>query len=149
MLHKALLFLHIAGAMIWIGGMFFAYFCLRPAAAAILEPPQRLPLWASTFRLFLRYAAISVIALLASGFGLLLPVGLGAVAHGWMTMMAAGVAMALIFAWVYGVLYTRLVKAVKVSAWKDAATALNAIRRLVAVNLILSLVVIVAAVSAR
>ena len=33
--------LHILGAVIWVGGMFFAYMALRPVAAALLEPPQR------------------------------------------------------------------------------------------------------------
>lgn len=149
MLHKVLLFLHISGAIVWIGGMFFAYFCLRPAAGKILDPALRLPLWAATFRLFLRYAAVSVVALIASGFGMLFLIGISAAPHGWLTMMVLGVVMAAIFAWVYGRLYPRLVAATKASAWPGAATALNAIRRLVAVNLLLSLVVIIAAVSVR
>ena len=36
--------LHLLAAVVWIGGMFFAYMCLRPSAAAILEPPARLRL---------------------------------------------------------------------------------------------------------
>ena len=36
--------LHLLSAVIWVGGMFFAYMVLRPAAATLLEPPQRLPL---------------------------------------------------------------------------------------------------------
>ena len=45
--------LHILAAVIWVGGMFFAYLCLRPAAQAVLEPEQRLTLWANTFDRFL------------------------------------------------------------------------------------------------
>ena len=45
MLRPLLLFLHLAGVIVWVGGMFFAYFCLRPAAVRVLQPPQRLPLW--------------------------------------------------------------------------------------------------------
>jgi len=45
-------FLHVLGAVIWVGGMFFAYMALRPAAASLLEPAQRLPLWQETFRRF-------------------------------------------------------------------------------------------------
>ena len=37
--------LHLLAAVIWVGGMFFAYMALRPAAASLLEPPLRLPLW--------------------------------------------------------------------------------------------------------
>jgi uncharacterized membrane protein len=52
MTHNPLLFLHLISVAIWVGGMFFAYFCLRPAAVEILEPPQRLPLWLATFKRF-------------------------------------------------------------------------------------------------
>ena len=149
MLHKILLFLHFAGAVVWVGGMFFAYFCLRPASGQILQPPQRLPLWAATFRLFLRYAAISVVVLLGSGFAMLLPVGVGTAPHGWLAMMTLGLVMAGIFVYVYGVLYPRLAKNVQASAWPAAAAALNGIRRLVAINLILSVAVVVSAVSAK
>ena len=36
-----LLFIHVVDAILWVGGMFFAYFCLRPAAAETLDPPKR------------------------------------------------------------------------------------------------------------
>jgi len=36
--------LHVVAAVIWVGGMFFAYVCLRPAVGA-LEPPARCRLW--------------------------------------------------------------------------------------------------------
>jgi uncharacterized membrane protein len=35
--------LHIFGAVVWVGGMFAIYVCLRPALGT-LEPPQRLRL---------------------------------------------------------------------------------------------------------
>jgi uncharacterized membrane protein len=34
---------HIFGAVIWVGGMFAIYVCLRPALGT-LDPPQRLRL---------------------------------------------------------------------------------------------------------
>ena len=43
---------HILGTVVWVGGMFAAYVCLRPAAGA-LEPPQRLRLWRNFFAKFL------------------------------------------------------------------------------------------------
>ena len=66
MLRQFMLLLHLLSAMAWIGGMFFAYFCLRPAAAAVLQPPQRLPLWTATFARFLPYTGFAVAMLLAS-----------------------------------------------------------------------------------
>ena len=43
-LHHLMLFVHLAGVIVWVGGMSFAHFCLRPASLA-LPPPQRLALW--------------------------------------------------------------------------------------------------------
>ena len=43
--------LHIFGAVVWVGGMFAIYVCLRPALGA-LEPPQRLRLMRVTFEKF-------------------------------------------------------------------------------------------------
>jgi hypothetical protein len=45
MLHPSLLLLHLWAAMAWKGGMFLASFYLRTAAAEVLEPPRRQPLW--------------------------------------------------------------------------------------------------------
>ena len=46
--------LHLLAAMIWIGGMFFAYMVLRPAAVEVLELPVRLSLWVAVFRRFFK-----------------------------------------------------------------------------------------------
>ena len=50
-LHHLLLFVHLAGVIVWVGGMSFAHFCLRPAALA-LPPAQRLALWSGVFGRF-------------------------------------------------------------------------------------------------
>ncbi len=44
--------LHLLAAVVWVGGMFFAWMILRPAAVDILEPPARLRLWLSVFKRF-------------------------------------------------------------------------------------------------
>ena len=46
--------LHVIAAVIWVGGMFFAYMFLRPVAASQLEPPARLTLWEGVFGRFFR-----------------------------------------------------------------------------------------------
>src|SRR5262249_29497416 len=43
--------LHILGAVVWVGGMFAIYVCLRPALVTH-EPPQRLRLMRATFQKF-------------------------------------------------------------------------------------------------
>jgi uncharacterized membrane protein len=43
--------LHPLGAVVWVGGMFVIYVCLRPALGT-LEPPQRMRLMRVTFQKF-------------------------------------------------------------------------------------------------
>ena len=149
MLRQLLLFLHLAGVIVWVGGMFFAYFCLRPAAVRVLQPPQRLPLWVETFRPFLRITAVAVVLILLSGFTLFFEVGFRLAPLGWHVMMTLGLVMAGIFAYVYGVLYPRLRRHSAAGAWSDAAAALSAIRVMVTTNLLLSLCIGVAAIFFR
>lgn len=145
MFRDLLIFLHLAGVVVWVGGMFFAHFCLRPAALRLLEPPQRLPLWAATLGAFLRYTAVAVVLILLSGFALFLGTGFRQAPIGWHVMMGIGLVMAGIFAWVYGVLYPRLRRHAEAGAWPEAGAALNGIRRLVTANLVLALATIAAA----
>jgi len=149
MLRQILILLHLLGAIAWVGGMFFAYFCLRPAAVEVLDPPRRLPLWSATFARFLPYTAIAVVVMLASGLTMLLQTGLRTAPIGWHIMLTVGVVMAIIFGYVYGVLYPKLRDRCHAADWPAAAQALNKIRQLVAVNLVLGLCTIVAAISAR
>ena len=58
---------HILSAIVWVGGMFFAYVALRPSLG-FLEPPERLILWNKVFRRFFFWVWIAVIALPASGY---------------------------------------------------------------------------------
>ena len=149
MLHQIFLFLHLVCAIAWIGGMFFAYFCLRPAAAEVLDPPKRLPLWAAAFSRFLPYVGIAVLLLIATGLGLLAPVGMARAPLGWHLMLTLGLVMSAVYAYIYWALFPRLRAQCTASAWPDAGQTLNRIRRLVALNLGLGVLVVAAAVSAR
>src|SRR5258705_13036355 len=62
--------LHILGAVVWVGGMFAIYVCLRPALGA-LEPPQRLRLMRITFGKFFPWVWLAILLLLASGYWML------------------------------------------------------------------------------
>lgn len=144
-----LLFLHLLGAMAWMGGMFFAYFCLRPAAAQTLEPPARLHLWVAAFSRFLPLVAVAVLTLLISGFSLVVPVGFRAAPLGWHLMQALGIFMAGVFAYIYGGLFPKMRRHCAAAAWPEAAQILFRIRRLVALNLALGVCTVAAAVAAR
>ena len=149
MLRPLLLFLHLAGVIVWVGGMVFAYFCLRPAAMRVLQPPQRLPLWVAAFHPFFRLVAVSIALIFVSGLAMLYQTGFAAAPVGWYLMLALGVAMAGVFGYVDRTLYPRLRRHCEASDWPAAAAALNGIRRLVAVNLVLAACAVAAVVSSR
>src|SRR5574340_509670 len=87
------LFLHLLSVVVWVGGMFFAYMALRPVAASVLEPPQRLALWAGVFGKFFPWVWASVVLILLSGLYMLMLRGGGSAPHYAMTMLALGLVM--------------------------------------------------------
>lgn len=149
MLRQAFLALHLLAAMAWMGGMFFAYFCLRPSAAEVLEPSMRLPLWLATLERFLRYMSLAVLVVLATGVAMLVSAGFRAAPIGWHVMFAVGLVMAAVYAHIHLGLLPKFRAHCRSSAWPAAAQVLNSIRRLVAFNLTLGVATVVAAVSGR
>ena len=137
---------HILAAIIWIGGMFFAHVILRPNAGA-LDLPTRLALWDRVLRDFFRWVWLSITALLLSGFAMVF-IGYGgfAVLPGNISlMMAVGVLMTAIFAYVYGVPWQRFRREVAAQSWPGAEHSIRTIRRLVGLNLLLGLTTVVLA----
>lgn len=138
--------LHLMGVVVWIGGMFFAHFALRPSAQA-LPPEVRLPLLAATLARFFGWVAAAVVAILASGVALSEALGgfraTGTPVH---LMTAVGLVMALIYAYIVVGPYRALKAAVAASRFDAAAPAMAAVRRLVGVNLALGLATIAIAV---
>ena len=149
MLRQLLLFLHLGSVIVWVGGMVFAHFCLRPAAARVLEPPQRLPLFVAALGHFFRIVAVAVALILVTGFGMLLQTGFALAPLGWHVMLALGLAMIGVFGHIYHGLYPRLRRHSEAADWPAAGAVLNRIRQLVAVNLVLSVCTVAAALSAR
>lgn len=143
------LFLHLTGVVVWVGGMFFAHLALRPAAAA-LPPPVRLPLLAATLSRFFRWAGLSIVAVLASGAWMTVEAGgYRAVGTDVRLMTAAGLVMALVYAYIVVAPYRTLRTAVAAGQWPVGGAAMATIRRLVAVNLVLGLGTIAIATLAR
>jgi uncharacterized membrane protein len=93
---------HILGAVIWVGGMFFAHQVLRPAAGP-LEPAVRLPLWRRVLGRFFAWVWAAVIALLASGYGMVVFVfgGFANLPIFVDVMQAIGIVMVLAFLHLY------------------------------------------------
>jgi uncharacterized membrane protein len=134
--------LHVLGIVVWVGGMFFAYMALRPVAASVLEPPQRLTLWAGVFDKFFPWVWASVVLILLSGLHMLMAFGGMAAPHYAMTMLVLGVVMMLIFGHVFFAPYKKLKRAVVAQDWKAGGAALGQIRQLIGINLTIGLVTI-------
>jgi len=138
---KLLYLAHVLATVVWVGGMFFAHQCLRPVAAAQLEPPQRLRLWHGVFGRFFPWVWAAVLLLLVSGQLLTVQLGgMAAVPIHVHVMAGIGYLMAAIFAFVYFVPYAALRRAVAAGAWPEAGAALNRIRMLIGTNLTLGLI---------
>jgi uncharacterized membrane protein len=142
--------LHALAAVAWVGGMFFAYLVLRPSAGP-LEPRLRLALWQRVFSRFFPWVWASIAVLLASGYAMLfLRFGgfKGASLHIHI-MQAIGILMMLLFLHLFFAPWRRFSRAVDAGNFDSAAVSLNQIRRIVAINLVLGLVTIVAGASGR
>jgi uncharacterized membrane protein len=131
------LLLHVLADIVWIGGMFLAYLCVRPAVAAVLEPPQRLRLWAAIFARFFPWVWTSVALLLLTGFVMMEQ--LGSMPGYVVAMTLIGLVMAAIFVYIVSVPFQSLKTAVGGQDWKTGGAALNRIRMLVGTNLALGL----------
>jgi uncharacterized membrane protein len=141
MVTSLLLFAHLLAVVLWVGGMAFAHWFLRPAVQA-LEPPQRVALMQRVLQRFLAAAGVAVLVALASG-GVLMGLGV----RGWHVhaMAALGLLMAAIYGHVRFVLYPRLARATAAQDWPAGAAALGSIRQWVGFNLGLGVVVIAVA----
>ena len=140
-----LLLLHLAGVIVWLGGMFFTNFCLRPIAAEQLPPPQRLPLLAAVLGRFFTAVALGIAAILFSGFVRLAQQGFAQAPLHWHAMAGLGLLMTAIFGLIAVRHYPRLRAAVAAADWPAAGGAMNSIRRWVAVNLSLGVLTLLVA----
>ncbi len=150
MMMSIALSLHLLSAVIWVGGMFFAYVCLRPVAAQLLDPPVRLTLWSRVFTQFFTFVWLAIILLIVTGHGLIsLYGGMGAIGKHVHIMLALGYIMFLVYGHLYFASFKRLKLAVAISDWDDAANRLNSMRKMVGINLSLGLITVIVASGGR
>ena len=142
--------LHILAACIWVGGMFFAYVCLRPVAADILEPPARLTLWRGVFERFFKWVGLAIVVLIISGhFMIAMYGGMKVVGIHVHIMLLLGYIMFGIFGHVFFAPFKRLKAAVDNQDWPAGAAQLNTIRKMVGINLVIGLITIAVASAGR
>lgn len=138
---------HLLGVVIWVGGMFFAYMVLRPAAVQTLQSPERLTLWRATFQRFFLWVWLAIAFILSSGFYMIVHMGgFSAVPVNPVLLMATlGLIMVFIFGHVYFAAYRKFSRLVNAENWPAAGNALAHIRVLIALNLALGLSIVVLA----
>ncbi|MCC6718687.1 MAG: CopD family protein [Acetobacteraceae bacterium] len=132
--------LHLLGAAIWVGGMFFALLVLRPSLA-VLEPAQRLVLHGQVFRRFFRMIWHVMPIVLVSGYALLF-IGFGGFrgAHWTVHVMhLAGLVMAAVFVAIFVGPWRRMQGALADGDGMAAAANGERIRMLIAANLVIGL----------
>ena len=143
--------LHVIAVVIWVGGMFFAHMVLRPVAAAQLEPPVRLNLWAGVFSNFFPWVWVCVAVVLLTGLWMIFAVfgGMGGVGLYVHAMLGLGLLMVLIFLHVYFAPYRRLKRAVAAQDWPSGGKQLAQIRLLVGINTVIGLLTVAIASGGR
>lgn len=139
--------LHVLAALVWVGGMFFAWLILRPATVAALEGPARLRLWLEVFRRFFVWVWVAVAILAISGIGMVHMrfSGFETAPKYVQLMMGGAIVMFALFLRVQALLLPDLRAAVQAEDWPAGAAALGRIRRLVGINLLLGLAVVAVA----
>ncbi|MFO8024365.1 CopD family protein [Thiohalophilus sp.] len=150
-MNSILIALHLLSAVIWVGGMFFAYMCLRPVAATQLEPPIRLTLWVGTFGKFFPWVWASVILLPLTGYWMLFSL-YGGFANAPIfihLMNGIGIIMILIYLHVFFAPYRRLKQAVLSQDWPTGGQKLGQIRMLVGLNTLLGIITVAIASGGR
>jgi uncharacterized membrane protein len=134
--------LHLLCAVLWVGGMFFAYVVLRPSLAAI-EAPQRMLLHTRVFKKFFLVIWHAMPVILITGFAML---GLNwdMARAPWQinAMMGLGLLMAAVFLAIFFGPYRQFRRTTDRSRM---TSSLDTIRKLIGVNLVLGLITVVVA----
>lgn len=142
MIYATLKTIHVLSIVLWIGGMAFAHFFLRPAVAQ-LEASVRLRLMHDVLGRFFQVVLVASLLTLISGVWMLGRVAKQVVQSGgsfemplaWTVMAVLGIVMVAIFMHIRFVLFKRLGQAVAASEWSAGAAAMAQIRRWVSINL--------------
>lgn len=136
---------HVLAAVIWVGGMFYAYVAMRPAVVQVVEPSLRGPLWRHTLGRFFPWVWLAIATLLLTGYWMVFSYFGGMASAGWHihVMQGLGLLMMLLFLHVYFAPFRRLKQAVEKGDTEEGLRRIGQIRVLVGINLVLGLVVVV------
>jgi uncharacterized membrane protein len=145
-MHALMKFFHVLAAITWLGGVSFMLFALRPAAAELMAPPQRLPLIAQVLHRFFRVVWPAIGVLLLSGLAMLLGVGMKNAPVGWHLMLGIGLLMFALFGHLYFGPFRRMKQALGDSNWPEGGRRVGQIATLAMTNLALGVLAIAAVI---
>ena len=137
-MYEIIKFVHLAAAIVWIGGMALMIWAIRPVAIAQLEPVQRLPLLAGILTRFFKMVGLCVLLLLTTGGLMLMGVDMRLAPKGWHAMLGIGLLMCLIFGHLYFGPFRKLKLTLASEDLPGAGAQLAKIHRLVLINFGLS-----------
>lgn len=149
MIFSALKLVHVLAVILWVGGMAFAHFFLRPSVQT-LEPPVRLRLLQTVMQRFFSVVLWASLVVLVTGLWMIGRVAKETVQAGlafnmpldWTIMATLGVVMIAIFGHIRFALFKRLTRTVAASDWPAAGAAMASIRSWVFVNLCIGIVIV-------
>ena len=135
--------LHLLATLVWVGGMFFAWMVLRPAAVTALPAPERLKLWSEVLGRFFVWVWACVVVLPITGVGMLHLRfgGFEGMPRYVQVMIGLYIAMLALFIRVQALQLPELRRALHAEDWPTGGAVLLSIRRLVGLNLLLGLTV--------
>ena len=141
-MYNLLVLVHLACAIVWMGGMAFMLLAFRPAAMATMEAQPRARLTVAVMQRFFAVVCVAVVGLLVTGGHLYASTfraskavtGAGVVPLGWDVMAGVGVLMFLVFGHIYFAGFKKFKRAVAAGEWPVAAKAAAQINALVVVN---------------
>ncbi|MBK1646520.1 hypothetical protein CKO25_18095 [Thiocapsa imhoffii] len=137
--------LHQIASVVWIGGMFFAHFALRPTLQAVLEPEPRLRVALGVFQRFFPWVWGAIALLWLSGLWVFLVVMGGKADTHVHAMMGLALIMTLVFTLIVFLPFRRLERALAAGELPTAAASFAWIRGLMGFNLLLGLATVVIA----
>jgi len=136
-------FAHLASAIVWMGGMAFMLYALRPAIS-MLTPPQRLTLMADVLRRFFAIVRVAIAVLAVTGLSMILHIGMSRAPLGWHLMMGIGLLMFAVFGHLDAGPHRRLQRAVADADWPTAGAQMKRIPLLATINFVLGWIAIAA-----
>ncbi len=150
MIDSLLKLVHVLAVVLWVGGMLFAHFCLRPSLGVLPNPEQRLRLVHAVLGRFFQAVLVAAPLVLLSGLWMIGRVAKAAVQSGgvfqmplhWTLMATLGIVMIAIFGHIRFALYKRLSRAIAAGDWAAGAAAQAKVRAWVFVNLLIGVAVI-------